>query len=68
MITLDTHVDINVANFTKERNYTQDLPTQVNLPKMLAGGLDAETVELIHAIMSDMLDTQQSVPPAPAEG
>ncbi|HSE54151.1 MAG TPA: aspartate aminotransferase family protein [Nocardioidaceae bacterium] len=34
----------------------------------VAGGLNAETVELIHAIMSDMLDTQQSVPPAPAEG
>jgi glutamate/tyrosine decarboxylase-like PLP-dependent enzyme len=34
----------------------------------VAGGLNAETVDLIHAIMSDMLDTQQSVPPAPAEG
>ena len=41
VITLDTHADINVANFTRERNYTQDLPTQVNLPKMIAGGLDA---------------------------
>jgi membrane dipeptidase len=41
VITLDTHVDINVANFTPERNYTQDLPTQVTLPKMFAGGLDA---------------------------
>jgi membrane dipeptidase len=41
VITLDTHVDINPANFTRARNYTQDLPTQVNLPKMLAGGLDA---------------------------
>ncbi|HUE86961.1 MAG TPA: dipeptidase [Vicinamibacterales bacterium] len=41
VITLDTHVDINPANFTKERNYTQDLPIQVNLPRMTSGGLDA---------------------------
>jgi membrane dipeptidase len=41
VITLDTHVDINPANFTRERNYTQDLPIQVNLPKMVSGGLDA---------------------------
>src|SRR5829696_8506174 len=41
VITLDTHDDINPDNFTRARNYTQDLPTQVNLPKMFAGGLDA---------------------------
>jgi len=41
VITLDTHVDIRVDNFTVERNYTQDLSTQVDLPKMLKGGLDA---------------------------
>ncbi len=40
VITLDTHDDINTANFTAERNYTMDLPTQVTLPKMEAGGLD----------------------------
>lgn len=40
VITLDTHVDINTANFTKDRNYTQDLATQATLPKMKAGGLD----------------------------
>lgn len=40
VITLDTHVDINVKNFTDSINYTQDLDTQVNLPKMKAGGLD----------------------------
>ena len=40
VITLDTHDDINVRNFTEELNYTMDLPTQVNLPKMQAGGLD----------------------------
>jgi membrane dipeptidase len=41
VITLDTHDDINPADFTAERNYTQDLGNQVNLPKMVAGGLDA---------------------------
>ena len=40
VVTADTHDDINAANFTAERNYTQDLPTQVTLPKMEAGGLD----------------------------
>jgi len=40
VITLDTHNDINTSNFTADNNYTSDLNTQVNLPKMLAGGLD----------------------------
>ena len=40
VITLDTHDDINVRNFTAETNYTQRLDTQVNLPKMVKGGLD----------------------------
>ncbi|HSA54133.1 MAG TPA: dipeptidase [Gemmatimonadaceae bacterium] len=40
VITLDTHVDINPSNFTAERNYTQRLENQVNLPKMHEGGLD----------------------------
>ena len=40
VITIDTHNDINVDNFTKNRNYTQNLDTQVNLPKMETGGLD----------------------------
>ena len=39
-ITIDTHNDINVTNFTPEINYTQRLSTQVNLPKMEEGGLD----------------------------
>jgi membrane dipeptidase len=41
VIALDTHDDIDAGNFTPERNYTQDLGNQVNLPKMVAGGLDA---------------------------
>jgi membrane dipeptidase len=40
VITLDTHCDINVNNFTPERNYTQELDNQVTLPKMKEGGLD----------------------------
>ncbi|MCD2258949.1 dipeptidase [Psychroserpens luteolus] len=40
VITLDTHCDINVKNFTDSINYTQNLESQVNLPKMKAGGLD----------------------------
>lgn len=40
VITLDTHNDINTNNFTEAVNYTQDLPNQVNIPKMKAGGLD----------------------------
>lgn len=41
VITIDTHADINTQNFTADRNYTMDLPTQVTLPKMEEGGLDA---------------------------
>ncbi|MDR9416067.1 MAG: dipeptidase [Gracilimonas sp.] len=40
VITLDTHVDINVNNFTNQKNYTQRLETQVDLVKMEEGGLD----------------------------
>lgn len=40
VITIDTHNDINVNNFTHDHNYTQDLDTQVNLPKMDKGDLD----------------------------
>ncbi|WP_029036870.1 dipeptidase [Salinimicrobium xinjiangense] len=40
VITIDTHNDINVNNFTAEKNYTQNLDTQVTLPKMEKGGVD----------------------------
>ncbi|MEE9534883.1 MAG: hypothetical protein V3W06_10695, partial [Acidimicrobiia bacterium] len=40
VITLDTHNDLRPTNFVEDRNYTMDLDTQVNLPKMEAGGLD----------------------------
>ncbi len=40
VITLDTHCDIDINNFTDSINYTQDLKAQVTLPKMYKGGLD----------------------------
>ncbi|XOK03045.1 dipeptidase [Candidatus Marifrigoribacter sp. Uisw_064] len=40
VITLDTHCDINVKNFTDSINYTQNLDSQITLPKMKKGGLD----------------------------
>jgi len=40
VITLDTHNDVDPDNFTRGCNYTMPLTTQVNLPKMKAGGLD----------------------------
>ena len=40
VITLDTHCDINLKNFTDSINYSQNLKTQCNIPKMELGGLD----------------------------
>ncbi|MDH7445294.1 dipeptidase [Aquimarina sp. 2201CG14-23] len=40
IITLDTHCDINIKNFTDSINCTQDLSSQITLPKMKKGGLD----------------------------
>ena len=41
VIALDTHVDIDPSNFTTGHpNYTDRLATQVNLPKMIDGGMD----------------------------
>ena len=40
VITIDTHDDINVKNFTDSIHYGQRLETQVNIPKMKEGGLD----------------------------
>ena len=41
IITLDTHVDFSPGDLAGERNYTQRLETQFNLPKMNDGGLNA---------------------------
>ena len=40
IITIDTHDDINIKNFTQSKNYSQDLSNQVTIPKMKKGGLD----------------------------
>ncbi len=40
VITIDSHIDINVKNFTDRVNYARMLNTQVDIPKMKAGGLD----------------------------
>ena len=40
VITADTHNDISPNNFTADCNYTMRLTSQVNLPKMVEGGLD----------------------------
>lgn len=40
IITIDTHCDFDLNNFTSQVNYTQDINSQVNLPKMREGGLD----------------------------
>jgi len=40
VLKLDTHNDIEPANFTQDCNYTMRLTTQVNIPKMVEGGMD----------------------------
>ncbi len=40
VISIDTHNDIDVKNFKSTYNYSIDTKNQVNLPKMIKGGLD----------------------------
>ena len=40
LITIDTHIDINIDNFTDSLNYTMNTDTQFNLPNMIEGELD----------------------------
>lgn len=40
VLKLDTHNDIDPSNFTPDCNYKMRLTTQVNLPKMVEGGMD----------------------------
>ena len=40
IITIDTHIDINVENFTDSLNYTMNTETKFNIPNMIEGGLD----------------------------
>ena len=56
VITIDTHDDINPNNFTADRNYTMDLDTQVNLPKMESGGLDVSWM-IVYVGQGDLTET-----------
>ena len=40
VITLDTHNDFEIKNFTDSINYSQNTRSKVNIPKMIKGGLD----------------------------
>lgn len=40
IFTLDTHVDFHPDDLVADRNYTQRLDTQFNLPNMIEGGVD----------------------------
>ncbi len=55
VITLDTHVDINTANFTEKVNYTRELPIQVDLPKMKRGGLDVAWL-IVYTAQGELTD------------
>jgi len=41
ILVLDSHIDFEPQDLTGERNYTERLETQFNLPNMIDGGLDA---------------------------
>ena len=40
VITIDTHCDIDLKNFTDDNNYSSNTDSQVNIPKINKGGLD----------------------------
>ena len=63
VITLDTHNDIEPENFTSAKNYTQRLDTQVNLPKMIEGGLDASFF-IVYVGQPDLAQAPDSLSPA----
>ena len=63
VIALDTHNDIEPENFTTTRNYTQRLDTQVNLPKMTEGGLDASFF-IVYVGQPNLKETPDALTPA----
>lgn len=63
VITLDTHNDIEPANFTADCNYTMRLTTQVNLPKMKAGGLDVSFM-IVYVAQPDAARVADSFQPS----
>jgi membrane dipeptidase len=63
VITLDTHNDIEPENFVASKNYTQRLETQVNLPKMIEGGLDASFF-IVYVGQPSLKDQPDALSPA----
>jgi membrane dipeptidase len=63
VITLDTHDDINPLHFTPTCNYTMNLTTQVNLPKMRAGGLDVSFM-IVYVAQSNPSQVADALQPA----
>src|SRR5438093_1307102 len=63
VIALDTHNDIDPQNFTAACNYTMRLTTQVNLPKMKEGGLDASFF-IVYVGQSDPRNVADALQPA----
>src|SRR5437016_6490433 len=63
VIALDTHNDIDPRNFTADCNYTMRLTTQVNLPKMKDGGLDASFF-IVYVGQPDPKETPDALQPA----
>ena len=48
IITLDTHNDIKIKNFTDSINYTPDLDKQLRLPTMTEGSLQLSWLSIYH--------------------
>jgi membrane dipeptidase len=63
VIALDTHDDIDPRTFTADCNYTMRLTTQVNLPKMKEGGLDASFF-IVYVGQTDPKESPDAFEPA----
>jgi membrane dipeptidase len=63
VIALDTHDDIDPRTFTADCNYTMRLTTQVNLPKMKEGGLDASFF-IVYVGQTDPKESPDAFQPA----
>ena len=72
VLKLDTHNDIEPSNFTADCNYTMKLATQVNIPKMVEGGMDVSfmivyvgqgplTPEALRRIFERIIDEMRTI-------
>ena len=55
VITIDTHCDIDLKNFTDENNYSMDTDSQVNIPKIKDGGLDVSWL-VVYTVQDSLND------------